>query len=248
MQQMPSLRKPIPGNPAVHGMCSTVPLTWLSCLYCMGVREPWLPWAEVQGLALVGDLCVWCDLPCQQAHNTSQIQPPCCVSWDFTLEVNLVHAVNYKSQQSKMSSHHSEVAAEVWFCSPLSAFLLSFNSLLSFFLCVSLSPLSFTCLLRACFPISLIRFSASLLQRLDSLPFHSSFCRTKSLALLFFFSLHQPLRESPYPGLCGWPVVLCSRELWWAAMKGWPARPDNFEKAESGSRAFSSFLFSSVTL
>lgn len=42
----------------------------------------------------------------------------------------------------------------------------------------------------------------------DSLPFHSSLCRTKSPALLFFF-LHQPLCESPYPGLCEWPA--CSR-------------------------------------
>lgn len=164
---MPSLRKWIPRNPAVHGMCFTVLLTWLSCLWCMGVREPWLPCAEVQGLALVGDLCVNYDLPCRQAQSTSQIQPSCHVSWRFTLKVNLVHAVNYQSQQSKMPSHRSEVAAEVRFCSPLSPFLLSFNPLLSFFLCVVpcasclLSP--FTWLLHACCAISLISFSASFL-------------------------------------------------------------------------------------
>lgn len=71
-----------------------------------------------------------------------------------TLRVNLIHAVNYQAQQSQRSSHHSEVATEVWFCSPLSPFLLSFNLPLSFFLCVAPcapSP-SFTCLLMCLFP------------------------------------------------------------------------------------------------
>lgn len=164
---MPSLRKPIPGNPAVHGMCFTVLLTQLSCLCCMGVRELWLPWTEVQGLALVGDLCVLYGVPCWQARNASQVQPSCRVSWHFTIEVNLVHAVNHQSQQSQTSSHHSEVAAEVRFCSPLSPFLLSFNPLLSFSLCVvpcaSCLPSPFPCSVRACFPISLIPSSASFL-------------------------------------------------------------------------------------
>lgn len=119
---------------------------------CPGPRCRVLPLWETSVLSLI---C------CQQAQSASQSQPLCCVSWHCSLEVNLVHAVHYQAQQSQMSSHWSEVAAEVWFCSPLSPFLLSFNLPLSFFLCVVPCAPSFSCLLSACLPFSLIPFSPS---------------------------------------------------------------------------------------
>lgn len=135
-EQIPSLRKLVPGNPAVHGVCFTIFPTWLSCLCCMGVRELWLPWAEVQGVTLVGHPCDWHDLSCQQVQNTSQIQPSCHVSWHFTLKVNLVYAVKYQSLQSKTTSSHSEVAVKF-------SFVLHLHFYSPLTLCFPFSPVLF---------------------------------------------------------------------------------------------------------
>lgn len=169
---------------------------------CHGPRSESCPC----GRALLCLICCW------QALSASQSQPLCHVSWHCTLKVNLVHAVNYSAQQSQRCSHHSEVAAEVCFCSPLSPFLLSFKLPLSFSLwvvpcapCLLLSPVYV--------PVFPFLLSPSLLSCRAPMvfPFTLPFVEQATCFVIFFF-LHQPLCEGPCLGPCQWPVCLCISE------------------------------------
>lgn len=74
-----------------------------------------------------------------------------------------------------------------------------------------------------------------------SLSFHSSLCRTKTSALLFSFSFSSPFVKVLIQVSVSGLHALTFQKV---AIKGLPARPDDvLEKTDSGSRAFSSFLF-----
>lgn len=194
---MPSLRNPVPGNWEVRGWCFTIVLPWLSWLCCRGVREPWLPWARHRALP-------WWESSAQPdlLLASPERQPEsalCPVSWHCTLAVSLVPAVNCQAQQSQMSSHHSEVATGVWFCSPLSPFLLSFNLLLSFFLCVvpcaACLPLSPVCYVPV-FPFLSSPFLLLPCRALIVFPFTLPFVEPSHLLCSFLFPSPAPLWRS----------------------------------------------------
>lgn len=159
---MPSLRKLVPDNPEVHGSCFTILLPWLSWLCPRGVRGPWLPWAKVHSLALVGGLCsAWSAL--SKPWAPAKVSP-CVVSPDIAHSKGIWSMLlTFRPNKTKglpiilrWLLKFGFVLLCLHFYCPLT-FCFPFSSVL----CHVLPAPSFTCLLSACFPISLIPFSPS---------------------------------------------------------------------------------------